>query len=96
MGTVGWVVAGLGAFGLGVWLTQRSQRPRPPAAPEAKPALSKRSPSPSTLDAVHPALDRDVRSLLGQGQLIAAIKKVRETTGWSLQDAKTYVEERLP
>jgi hypothetical protein len=37
-------------------------------------------------------LQADVRSLLGQGQKIAAIKRVREETGTGLRDAKTYVE----
>jgi ribosomal protein L7/L12 len=37
-----------------------------------------------------------VRDLVSQGRLIDAIKDVREATGWSLRDAKAYVEDRLP
>jgi ribosomal protein L7/L12 len=37
-------------------------------------------------------LEPEVRSLLVDGQKIAAIKYVRERTGWGLQEAKDYVE----
>jgi hypothetical protein len=39
-----------------------------------------------------PALDADVRTCLGQGQKIAAIKRVREKARCGLREAKDYVE----
>lgn len=100
MGVLGLIVVGLGAFGLGVWLTLRSQRPRPtpPLQPQAPQPQAPAAPSPlaagqSTVD---PKLDGRVRDLVNQGRLIDAIKEVRAATGWSLGDAKAYVEDRLP
>lgn len=37
-------------------------------------------------------LEQEARSLLADGQKIAAIKHVRERTGWGLKEAKDYVE----
>ncbi len=101
MGVLGLMVVGLGAFGLGVWLTLRSQRPRPltpqlhPQKPRPQEPVAPRPPD-AGQNAADPDLDGRVRDLVNQGRLIDAIKDVREATGWSLRDAKAYVEERLP
>ncbi|HSM84276.1 MAG TPA: hypothetical protein VLS96_21480 [Nodosilinea sp.] len=91
---------GLVAFGLGFGLTrllQRARRPQPAAAEVGPhPEVPATNPLPPTPDPADPALDRQVRDLLGQGRLIDAIKQVRDTTGWSLSAAKAYVEDRLP
>ncbi len=97
--------AGLVAFALSFWLTQRLQRPRKLKAQELQDAAQGRSPqfgatAPPALGLPTgpqaPDLDRQVRNLIGQGRLIDAVKRVRETNGCSLRDAKAYVEERLP
>jgi ribosomal protein L7/L12 len=36
----------------------------------------------------------EIRALVAQGRKIAAVKRVRETTGWGLRRAKEYVDER--
>ncbi|PSR15643.1 hypothetical protein C8255_21995 [filamentous cyanobacterium CCP3] len=99
------------AFSLSFWLTQRLQQPRQSikSKPGAKERWIKahslgRSPQSShsalySLPPVQPRevdLDRQVHDLLNQGKLIDAIKRVRETNGCSLRDAKAYVDERLP
>lgn len=38
---------------------------------------------------------REARDLVSQGLKIAAIKHVREATGWGLKEAKDYVELKL-
>ncbi|MFQ4140465.1 hypothetical protein PGN35_029535 [Nodosilinea sp. PGN35] len=97
--------AGLVAFALSFWLTRRLQRPRRLRAHRLKNSVQGRSPfrsaiAPSALGLPTgpraPDLDRQVRELVGQGRLIDAVKRVRETNGCSLGDAKAYVEERLP
>ena len=37
-------------------------------------------------------MEQEVRLLVAQGNTIAAIKRVRELTGWGLQEAKEYVD----
>lgn len=39
-------------------------------------------------------LDQDLRHLILQGRKLEAIQLVREQSGWSLQQAKAYVEQR--
>ncbi len=105
------LIAGLVAFGLSFWLTLRLQRSRQPitskrgarvrgsrtrswrrSPPPSRPALHLLTPSqPRGID-----LDRQVRDLLNQGKLSDAVKRVSETNGCSLRDAKAYVDERLP
>lgn len=45
---------------------------------------------------VDAALDAEVRRLVEQGQVIQAIKRVRNATGMSLKQAKEYVESQPP
>jgi ribosomal protein L7/L12 len=40
-----------------------------------------------------PAVDPDVQIQLARGNKIAAIKRVRELTGWGLKEAKDYVDQ---
>src|SRR5262245_38996583 len=42
-----------------------------------------------------PELEAEVRGLIGQGHTIAAIKRLREATGWGLADAKMCVDRDL-
>jgi ribosomal protein L7/L12 len=42
--------------------------------------------------AVDPELERQVRDLINDKQKIAAVKLVREQTGWGLREAKDYVD----
>ncbi|MGG6239949.1 hypothetical protein ACQ4N7_15085 [Nodosilinea sp. AN01ver1] len=109
MTVAAFLIAGLVAFGLSFWLTLRLQRLR--QSLQSKPARKRgtglrslgRSPQRSRpgypLASGQPRgvdLDRQVRDLLDQGKLIDAVKRVSETNGCSLRDAKAYVDERLP
>ncbi|PSN11907.1 hypothetical protein C7293_22405 [filamentous cyanobacterium CCT1] len=111
MTVAAFLIAGLVAFSLSFWLTQRLQRPRQPLKSKQgardlgqRSRAWGRSPQPSRSVLHSPGsgrpmkvdLDRQVRDLLDQGKLIDAIKRVRETNGCSLRDAKAYVDERLP
>lgn len=40
-------------------------------------------------------LDAEVRGMINRGLTIAAIKRLREATGWGLADAKTWVDRTL-
>ena len=111
MTVTAFLIAGLVAFSLSFWLTQRLQRPRQLLKPKQRTRERRtgsralgRSPQPFR-PALHPLgagqpravdLDRQVRDLLNQGRLIDAIQRVSETNGCSLRDAKAYVDERLP
>ncbi|MBE9159000.1 hypothetical protein IQ265_19480 [Nodosilinea sp. LEGE 06152] len=111
MSVTAFLIAGLVAFGLSFWLTLRLQRSRQltkskrgargggsrtrpwgQTPPRSRPAL----PSLTLSQFKGVDLDRQVRDLLNQGKLIDAVKRVRETNGCSLRDAKAYVNERLP
>jgi hypothetical protein len=39
-----------------------------------------------------PELDEEVRAMIGQGHTIAAIKRLREATGWGLAEAKMWFD----
>jgi hypothetical protein len=104
MTVAAFLIAALVAFSLSFWLTQRLQRLRQPIARVSKPRSWGRSPQTSRAN-LHLLtsrqtkgidLDGQVRDLLNQGKLIDAVKRVRETNGCSLRDAKAYVNERLP
>ena len=43
----------------------------------------------------NPELEADVRGMIGRGHTIAAIKRLREETGWGLADAKMWVDRTL-
>lgn len=40
----------------------------------------------------NPELEADVRVMIGRGHTIAAIKRLREATGWGLAEAKMWVD----
>lgn len=111
MSVAAFLIAGLVAFSLSFWLTLRLQRSRQPTRSkrgvrERWPSTHPRGRSPQPSRSVlypptlsHPRevdLDRQVCDLLDQGKLIDAVKRVRETNGCSLRDAKAYINERLP
>ncbi|MEM6713940.1 MAG: hypothetical protein AAF622_02600 [Cyanobacteria bacterium P01_C01_bin.147] len=97
MSPISFLFLGLCAFLFGFWLVRQLERRRfkpsdsqPPHSPSAsamavRPAISNRSQPPDKLK-------DDVRQLVFQGRKIEAIKRVREQTGWSLKQAKNYVE----
>lgn len=37
-------------------------------------------------------LDEELRELVRQGKMVAAVKLARDRTGWSLREAKDYVD----
>ena len=43
----------------------------------------------------NPELEAEVTELTGRGHTIAAIKRLREATGWGLADAKMWVDRTL-
>jgi hypothetical protein len=45
------------------------------------------------LDPKDAELEAEVRGLVSQGQKIAAIKRLREATGWSLLEAMTWIDQ---
>ena len=102
MSVAAFLVAGLVAFVLAFWLTRRLRHPRQAGEQRPRAGLRRRSPHrvmPSQHPpATHPAadLDRQVRDLVSQGKLTDAVRRVRETNGCSLGDAKAYVAERRP
>lgn len=61
-------------------------------AVEGVPSALSPTPSPSAGDPAALAADPEVRALLARGNKIAAIKRVRELTGWGLKEAKEFVE----
>jgi len=63
-------------------LERNAAAPLPAAAPEVP-----MSPHLASLD-----IDPEVRLLLQRGNKIAAIKRVRELTGWGLKESKDYVD----
>jgi hypothetical protein len=89
MGILGFVVVSVLAFGLGFWLTKRLQRQdaRQQHNSPDRPPL----PQPLALS-LPPDLDHQVQQLLAQNQAIAAIKLVRQSTGWDLRTSKAYVD----
>ncbi|MGB3138925.1 MAG: hypothetical protein WBG38_04280 [Nodosilinea sp.] len=103
MSTAAFLIAGLLAFGLSFWFTQRLQRPRQSVKrwlERGDRGRSQRGRPPEGNRKIGPPaaanLDREVRHLLDQGKPVEAIKRVRETNGCSLPDAKAYVNERRP
>ncbi|MGB3310330.1 MAG: hypothetical protein WBG32_07635 [Nodosilinea sp.] len=111
MTVAAFLIAGLVAFSLSFWLTQRLRRQtartsKPSSPRPSSPRIRAWRRSPRTARAnLHPLppiqpsgvdLDSQVRDLLSQGKLIDAVKRVRETNGCSLRDAKAYIDERLP
>lgn len=98
MGILTFAVLGLLAFALGFWLTQALQNRRPSNPLSSQPGSLPRSSSGRFLQTGHldPSLlhklAQDVIVLLAKRQKIAAVKQVRERTGWDLQTAKDYVE----
>ncbi|HZG41226.1 MAG TPA: hypothetical protein VEZ50_21315 [Nodosilinea sp.] len=102
MSVAAFLVAGLVAFVLAFWLTRRLRHPRQAGEQRPRAGLRRRAPHrvmPSRYPpAAHPAadLDRQVRDLVSQGKLTDAVRRVRETNGCSLGDAKAYVAERRP
>lgn len=40
-----------------------------------------------------PEVDPEVMQLLSNGKIIAAVKRVRDLTGWDLKSAKQYVDD---
>ena len=98
------IFLGLCAFLLGFWLVRWLERRQvsavePPSAialPSA-PLPSRADPSPQTSSEnwePFPVLDQDLRHLMLQHRKLEAIKLVREHSGWDLQRAKAYVEQR--
>ena len=96
---------GLCAFLCGVWLVrwreqrqlQRSGGNTPatslitaPARPQ--PQAGRLTPPGG---AIAPAIAHAVQQLIAQNQKIAAIKLIREHTGWSLAEAKKYVDQSV-
>jgi ribosomal protein L7/L12 len=61
---------------------------RSPAAPLPGPAPARPAPAPGA----SPDDDPEVRLLLQRGNKIAAVKRVRELTGWGLKESKDYVD----
>ena len=61
---------------------------RSPAA--TLPGIVPRSPAPAADARIDE--DREVRLLVQQGNKIAAVKRVRELTGWGLKESKDYVD----
>ena len=61
---------------------------RSPAAPLPSPAPPRPAPMPSA----SPDDDPEVRLLVQRGNKIAAVKRVRELTGWGLKESKDYVD----
>jgi hypothetical protein len=103
MSVAAFLVAGLVAFVLAFWLTRRLRHPRQAGEQRPRAGLRRRSPQTRVMPsqyppAAHPAadLDRQVRDLVSQGKLTDAVRRVRETNGCSLGDAKAYVAERRP
>jgi hypothetical protein len=43
----------------------------------------------------NPELEAEVMGMIGRGHTIAAIKRLREATGWGLADAKMWVDRTL-
>ena len=46
-------------------------------------------------DLSNPELEAEVTAMIRQGHTIAAIKRLREATGWGLADAKRWVDQAL-
>ncbi len=100
MHPISWIFLGLCAFWLGFWLVRRWEQrgtrttaitstiaPSPLPGAIATPATA----SPQGLSL---AIERDVRHLILENRKLEAIKLVRQRTGWSLKQAKEYVEQR--
>lgn len=80
---------GLLAFVFGFWLTQRWQQT------QAHWTQAQASPPVPPLPAAptgQGVLESQVQTLVAQKQTIAAIKLVRQRTGWGLKQAKDYVD----
>jgi ribosomal protein L7/L12 len=98
------VFLGLCAFLLGFWLVRWFERRGLRAANASVPmtAWSKTAPvKPISESIVQNARlpqphHRAVQDLLNQNRNVEAIKYLREHMGWSLSQAKTYVEQTIP
>lgn len=94
------IFLGLCAFLLGFWLVRTLERRRfgsSRSQAAIAPAIPATLRSPQTFQETwqpSSALDQDLRHLISQHRKLEAIKLVREQSGWSLKQAKNYVEQR--
>jgi ribosomal protein L7/L12 len=88
------VAAGVALALLVVWLLLRARaRPKVIAAPTSQAAAAEPpSESPPTASMTMAAADSIVRAMAARGEIVQAIKMVREMTGLGLKEAKDYVD----
>jgi hypothetical protein len=108
--TVVWIVGAIALLLVFLWLFTRPKQGEKAAnapqtsTPDALPAgeyparaVNPKFPldvsSPSSLP---PGLEAELQHLILQGQKIAAIKRIRDYTGWGLKAAKDYIDALPP